>query len=71
MVSGLAYLQKIDSVYIDEPFVPALMKVFPYITDHYRTDIHIIPAVWTTLSICHRNNVLTEYHLGRGIEFQF
>ena len=39
--------------------MPALMKAFPYITDHYRTSIHIIIAVWTTLSICHRNNILT------------
>ena len=51
--------------------MPALMKASPYIADHYRTGIHTIPVVWTTLSIRHRNNVLTSYRHRWGIEFQF
>ena len=66
----IAYLQKMDRVYIDEPFMPALTKAFPFITDHYRTGIHTIPAVWTMLNIRYRDNVLTAYRLWRGIEFQ-
>jgi hypothetical protein len=34
----LGYLQKITEH--NEPFMPALMKAFPYITVHYRNDIH-------------------------------
>ena len=49
--SWLAYLQKINRIYIDEPFVPTLTKAFPFITGHYRTGIHTILTVWTTLSI--------------------
>ena len=30
--------------------MPALTKAFPLITDHYRTGIHTIPTVWTTLT---------------------
>ena len=51
--------------------MPALTKAFPFITDHYRTGIHTIPTVWTTLSIRYENSVLTEYRLRRGIKFQF
>ena len=51
------------TVYKIEPSVPALTKAFTYITDHYRTGIHTITAVWTTLSIRHQNNVLTVYRL--------
>ena len=50
--------------------MPALTKAFPFITDHNRTTIHTITVVWTTLNIRYRNNVLTEYRLRRGIEFQ-
>ena len=47
------------------------MKAFPYITDHYRTGIHTISAVWTTLSIRYGDIALTEYHRRRGSKFQF
>ena len=60
-----------DRVYIDESFMPALTKAFPFITDHYRTGIHTIPAVWTTLNIRYENSVLTEYCRRRGISSQF
>ena len=30
--------------------MPALMKVFPYITAHYRSGSHTISAVWPTLT---------------------
>jgi hypothetical protein len=36
----LVYLQKITEH--NEPFMPALMKAFPYITVHYRNDIHAL-----------------------------
>jgi hypothetical protein len=36
----LVYLQKITEH--NEPFMPALMKVFPYITVHYRNGIHAL-----------------------------
>ena len=48
--SWLVYLQKIDSVYLNEPFMLALTKVFPFITGHYRNSIHTIPVVWITLT---------------------
>jgi hypothetical protein len=36
----LGYVQKITEH--NEPFMPALMKTFPYITVHYRNDIHAL-----------------------------
>ena len=48
--SWLVYLQKIDRVYLNEPFMLALTKVFSFITGHYRTGIHTIPVVWITLT---------------------
>jgi hypothetical protein len=36
----LGYLQKITEH--NEPFMPTLMKVFPYITVHYRNGIHAL-----------------------------
>jgi hypothetical protein len=36
----LGYLQKI--IEHNEPFMPALMKAFPYITVHYRNGIHAL-----------------------------
>jgi hypothetical protein len=36
----LGYLQKITEY--DEPFMPAHMKAFPYITVHYRNGIHAL-----------------------------
>jgi tagatose-1,6-bisphosphate aldolase non-catalytic subunit AgaZ/GatZ len=36
----LGYMQKITEH--NERFMPALMKVFPYITIHYRNDIHAL-----------------------------
>jgi hypothetical protein len=67
--SWLAYLQKMDNVYLNEPFVPALMKMFSFITDRYRTSIHTILTVWTTLSIRYRDSILTKYRRRRGIKF--
>ena len=55
------YLQKIDRTYICiEPFMPALMKVFPYITAHYRSGIHVSNTAWTAL-IRYRGNIFTGY----------
>jgi hypothetical protein len=36
----LVYLQKITEH--NEPFMPVLMKAFPYITVHYRNGIHAL-----------------------------
>jgi hypothetical protein len=36
----LVYLQKITEY--NKPFMPSLMKAFPYITVHYRNDIHAL-----------------------------
>ena len=58
-----------DSIYLNEPFVLALTKAFPFITDRYRTGIHTIPAVWTMLSIHYQDSILTKYRRRRGIEF--
>ena len=38
--------------------MPALMKVFPYITAHYRSGIHASNTAWTAL-ICYRGDVFT------------
>ena len=32
--------------------MPALMKAFPYITTHYRSDIHAFNTAWTALIHC-------------------
>ena len=48
--------------------MPALTKAFPYITDHYRTGIHTIPAVWTTLSIRHWNRTVVDGELNSNFQ---
>ena len=40
--------------------MPALMKVFPNITAHYRSGIHASNTAWTVL-IRYRGNVFTGY----------
>ena len=40
--------------------MPALMKVFPYVTAHYRSGIHAFDTAWTVL-IRYRGNVFTGY----------